>query len=101
MGSDMITPSLPVAIVKTLEPIQLVIDKIDSTEKLEINLPGDQNNEATSVNIRILSAEFRQGMVINLNTAATLFFAFCFAFLRKTWINHFKISVLVYQKVQI
>jgi hypothetical protein len=72
----MITPSLTVAIVKTLEPVQLVIDKIDSSEKLEINLPVNQKNEATFVNIRILSAKFRQGMVINNNNFLIFYFIY-------------------------
>jgi hypothetical protein len=63
MGSDFITPGLPVAVVKTLEQIVLEIEKENSTETVKINPPLGRNSEITPLNIRILSAEFRLGMV--------------------------------------
>lgn len=59
----MITPSLSVAVVKTIEPVLLITNKMDSNETVEVKPPLNQKNEAMPINIRILSAEFRQGMV--------------------------------------
>ena len=63
MGSDLITPGLPVAITKIINPIVMNIEKENSTETIEVLPPVNRQNEITSLNIRILSAEFRQGMV--------------------------------------
>lgn len=62
-GSNLITPTLPINLVISLDPHVLNIQKASSIEMIDIK-PATGHTFDKPLNIRILSSEVRQGMVI-------------------------------------